>query len=424
MGFSYNSLYTSSLLSYRSIFMLNFSQLSLHTFLTEYWQKKPLLIRNALPDFKNHLSPEELAGLAMEEEIESRIVIQTLGKSEQWSLKSGPFSNRDFKKLPLTHWTLLVQGVDRFIPEITGLLDNFNFIPQWRLDDVMISYAVKHGSVGPHYDNYDVFLYQAKGRRKWLLTTSNCIESNYLTGVDLRIMKEFKIEEEHILEEGDMLYLPPHVGHHGISLDDNCMTYSFGFRSYKGRELWDSFGEYLSTHPMASKLYQDPSWAKLKSTSQIPENAWIQAKALMQEMLDNDGLVRDWFGVFATDLDQHAESLLPNDKAEDTLEDKALFKPNLLSSRGLSRNPVCRIAYLKNDVSNASNSPILFTLYINGCKWHIDEVSESLVELIANNRIILLENLTPFLDNETDMSFLNDLWDLEWLEFYEEELDA
>ena len=226
--------------------MINLQQISLKTFLSEYWQKKPLVIRQALPDFVNPLSPDELAGLALEEEIESRLVFETPDKKPYWHLKSGPFFENDFNTLPKTHWTLLVQGVDRIIPEVYELLDHFNFIPQWRIDDVMISYAALNGSVGPHYDNYDVFLYQAKGRREWSLTTQNCNTENYIKDLELRIMNQFDIEERFILEEGDMLYLPPHVGHYGISLSDECMTYSFGYRSYQGQELWDSLGDYLS----------------------------------------------------------------------------------------------------------------------------------------------------------------------------------
>lgn len=138
--------------------MLHFQQINLETFLTEYWQKKPLLLRNALPNFINLLSPDELAGLALEEEVESRIVIQRPHHIKPWHLLRGPFCEKDFQSLPKTHWTLLVQGVDRFVPEVYQLLEHFNFLPQWRIDDVMISYASKYGSVGPHYDNYDVFL--------------------------------------------------------------------------------------------------------------------------------------------------------------------------------------------------------------------------------------------------------------------------
>lgn len=391
--------------------MLNFPKLSAAEFLTAYWQKKPLLIRSALPDFKKPLSPDELAGLAMEKELESRLVIQNPGKLPEWSLKRGPLSRKDFKSLPKSHWTLLVQGVDRFIPEVASLLDYFNFIPQWRVDDIMISYATDQGSVGPHYDNYDVFLYQASGRRKWLLTTSNCIESNYLPDVELRIMKEFKIEQEYILEAGDMLYLPPKVGHHGISLDNDCMTFSFGYRSYKDQELWDSFGEYLFSQNRVHSFYKDPSWALLKATSQLPDAAWHEAKALMQTMLNDDSLMREWFGTFATHLDQHAESLFHENLQEDHQEDRTQFKQNLLNSLGLIRNPLCRFAYFKLE-----NTGIL-SLYINGNKHCVDGVSEDLVEKIANNRRLLLEEILPFIEKLKDELFLYELWTSQIMEF-------
>ena len=276
--------------------MVNFQTVDVHTFLTEYWQKKPLVIRQALPAFINPITADELAGLAMEEDVESRMVFETPQKTPHWQLKRGPFLETDFSTLPKTHWTLLVQGVDLIVPEVACLLDYFNFIPQWRVDDVMISYAVKQGSVGPHYDKYDVFLYQASGTRKWSLTTKNCNEANCLKGVDLRIMAEFDVEEEYILQQGDMLYLPPHVGHHGVSLDDDCITYSFGYRSYQGQELWDGFGDYLSEHHKFTSLYQDPNWANNKATSAIPRQAWLNAKQLMQEMLADDAMstIESW----------------------------------------------------------------------------------------------------------------------------------
>jgi 50S ribosomal protein L16 3-hydroxylase len=391
--------------------MLNLQKLSLNEFLSEYWQKKPLVIRAALPNVKNPLTANELAGLAMDEEIESRLIIQTPGKLPEWILKRGPFAKSAFKKLPESHWTLLVQGVDRFIPEVTSLLDYFNFIPQWRIDDVMISYAVKQGSVGPHYDNYNVFLYQAQGRRKWSLTTHNCVESNYLPDAALRIMKEFKTEHEYILEEGDMLYLPPNIGHHGISLSDDCMTYSFGYRSYQGQELWDSFGDYLSTKKMTPIFYQDPPWTLLKETSQLPQQAWQQAKTVMQAMLEDDALLKDWFGIFATSLDQHAESLLPEDRSEDMTQ----FVNDLLASNGLTRNPLCRFAYLKSETT-----PLL-SLYINGSKWCIDNISEDLIEKIANNRSLSLGDVLPFIDKVENKSFLYELWKLQWLDFLEKD---
>lgn len=393
--------------------MLNFQEVPIKEFLTSFWQKKPLIIRQALPDFSLSLSAEELAGLAMEEEIESRIVKHTPNDAIQWHLQRGPFKESDFHALPDTHWTLLVQGVDRFIPEITALLDHFNFLPQWRVDDIMISYAVEQGTVGPHYDNYDVFLYQAKGRRKWSLTKANCVESNYLSDVELRIMDDFTVEEEFILEEGDMLYLPAHVGHYGVSLSQDCMTYSFGYRSYQQQELWDSLGEYVDAQGGCTELYADPDWSNLSNTAEIPDAAWISAKKTLQSLLNNDQLLKEWFGAFATRLDQHAESVLPVTPSFALSRDDpefALFKEDLSDSVGVIRNAVTRFAYISHE-----EIPYL-SLFVNGVKWTIDGVSFDLVKKIANNRLLSLEELSSF-SEDADQFFLYELWQLGWIEF-------
>lgn len=383
--------------------MVHFGSINATTFLTDYWQKKPLVIRNAIPGFINPITPDELAGLATDEDVESRIVTEL----PTWQLKKGPFEDTYFSTLPKTHWTLLVQSVDLLIPEMASLLDHFDFIPQWRVDDVMISYAVEHGNVGPHYDNYDVFLYQARGRRKWSLTTKNCDENNSLSGVELRIMKQFETEEIYVLEEGDMLYLPAHVGHHGVSLDDDCMTYSFGYRSYQQQELWDSFGDYTSEHLSNTKLYQDPSWAKLKATSELPRQSWLQAKKLLQEMIDDESLLQSWFGCFATRLDQQAEQCMPLVLEDDELETLSEFIEQVRHSANILRDTTCRMAYIDNkDVGQ---------LFMNGCKWDTDGVSFDLIKLMANSRSIVTTELIPFLAKETDQQFLHDLWKLQWI---------
>ena len=358
--------------------MIHFQTIDIKTFLNEYWQKKPLVIRQALPNFINPLSADELAGLSLEDDVESRIVFETPDIAPFWQLRPGPFVEADFAALPKTNWTLLVQGVDRLIPDVARLLDHFNFIPQWRIDDVMISYAVKQGSVGPHYDNYDVFLYQAEGRRKWSLTTQNCNPSNYLEDVSLRIMKQFMVEEEYLLEPGDMLYLPPHVGHHGVSLSDDCMTYSFGYRSYQGQEVWNSFGDYLSEHEREPLLYQDPNWNESKAPSAIPPEAWLNAKKLMQQMLSDDQQFKTWFGCFATSLDQQAEQQLPMPLSEDDSGELSVFIDELIVSQGLMRDAACRFAYQDEGLA----------LFVNGCKWNIEHVSPNLVQFVANHRYL------------------------------------
>jgi 50S ribosomal protein L16 3-hydroxylase len=393
--------------------MINFQEISLQTFLRDYWQKKPLVIRNALPQFINPLAADELAGLALEEEVESRIVRETPDEAPHWHLKRGPFTEQDFNALPATHWTLLVQGVDRLVPEVGDLLHHFDFIPQWRVDDIMITFAPQHGSVGPHYDNYDVFLYQAQGRREWSLTTKECHTDNYIQDLELRIMRQFDIEEKIILEEGDMLYLPPHVGHYGISLSENCMTYSFGYRSYQGQELWDSLGDYLSEKGTFKDLYQDPDWSHLKNTSEISAPAWQSAQKLLQQVINDEQIMKSWFGCFATRLDQQAEQQLPMPLEEDELTDVRSFINELKSGLSLVRDAACRFAYQHGD--NESE----YQLYINGCEWEADGVSPALLSEIANNRFLAHERFSPYLNKDANQAFLFDLWRLQWLQIAE-----
>ncbi|WP_454781061.1 JmjC domain-containing protein [Legionella sp. WA2022007384] len=390
--------------------MINFQQISLETFLSEYWQKKPLVIRNALPEFINPLSPDELAGLALEEDVESRLVFETPHEKPHWHLKRGPFSEHDFNILPPTHWTLLVQGVDRLIPEVYALLEHFDFIPQWRIDDIMISYAALHGSVGPHYDNYDVFLYQGVGRREWFLTTKRCNNENYLKDLELRIMEQFDVEERIILEEGDMLYLPPHVGHHGISLTQDCMTYSFGYRSYQGQELLDSLGEYLAEKDTFKTLYQDPDWSHLHNTSEITRPAWQNAQRLLQQLISDETIMKSWFGCFATQLDQQAEHQLPLPLEEDELIDLSSFINELKTGLNLTRDASCRFAYQSPDEQSE------YQLYINGCEWEINGVSHDLLSYVANNRFLTHKVLTTHLNTTQNQIFIYNLWKLQWLQ--------
>lgn len=393
--------------------MINFQEISVETFLTEYWQKKPVIIRNALPGFVNHLAPDELAGLALEDDIESRIVFETPEQTPQWHLKRGPFTERDFTTLPTSHWTLLVQGVDRLIPEIYAILNHFDFIPQWRIDDVMISYAALKGSVGPHYDNYDVFLYQAMGRREWSLTSQQCTPDNYIPELELRIMNEFNVEQRFMLEEGDMLYLPPHIGHYGIAQSQDCMTYSFGYRSYQGQELWDSLGEHASEHEQFKQLYQDPNWSQLKHTAEIQQPAWQQAQVLLHQLINDERTMKSWFGCFATRLDQQAEQQLPAPIEEDELPELIDFIQSLKQETGLERDPCCRFAYQLADKETE------FAFYINGCQWQINQVSPELLIYVANNRFLSLEILNKYLMKTADQSFIFDMWRLQWLQIAE-----
>ena len=191
-------------------------ELSVEVFLNQYWQKKPLLIRQAFPGFVCPIDANELAGLACEEHVESRIVLEN-DQGRPWQCRMGPFDESDFASLPPTHWTLLIQGLNNWVPDISDLLNYFRFIPNWHLDDIMASYAPDQGSVGPHFDFYDVFLLQAEGKRRWKIGNTCTADTARLEGTDLRILKEFETQTEWLLEPGDMLYLPPQIAHYGVA---------------------------------------------------------------------------------------------------------------------------------------------------------------------------------------------------------------
>lgn len=222
-------------------------------FLSEYWQKKPLLIRQAIPDFQGLLSPEELAGMACEEDVQSRLITQFNG---EWQLEHGPFDDKKFMQLPEADWTLLVQSLNHHMPSAANLLQQFNFIPYARMDDLMVSYAPDQGGVGPHFDSYDVFLLQGQGQRTWRISSQQ--DKALLKGVPLRILENFTTEQEWLLNPGDMLYLPPQLAHWGIALGP-CMTYSIGFRAPSANELSLEFLSFLQEKIAAREAQASPS---------------------------------------------------------------------------------------------------------------------------------------------------------------------
>jgi 50S ribosomal protein L16 3-hydroxylase len=192
------------------------SELTPAGFLREYWQKEPLLLRTAFPDFEPQLDPDDIAGLACDEHAESRLIAGSFAEGS-WTLRHGPFDEGDFAALPARDWTLLVQDVEKHYPPLRRLLARFDFLPDWRIDDLMVSVAGPGGSVGPHVDQYDVFLLQAAGRRRWQIARS--FDPALLPGCELNVLRRFEPELEWDLQPGDVLYLPPGVAHHGIALE-------------------------------------------------------------------------------------------------------------------------------------------------------------------------------------------------------------
>ena len=271
--------------------------LSTQQFLHEYWQKKPLLIRQAIPGFKGFLNQQKMTQLACQEDVQSRLV----QFKNEWTLNEGPFNKSDLKKLQ-GHWTLLVQGINYLLPEGDALLKKFNFIPYARLDDLMVSFAPDQGGVGPHFDSYDVFLLQGPGRRRWQISKQK--DLRLVPNIPLKILKNFKPTEEYVLESGDMLYLPPNYAHNGIAEGD-CMTYSIGFRAPHYQEIISEFLIYLQDHLKIEGIYQDPDIKATKQPARIPSLMMDKVSAVLNKINYNKNDIEIFWGKYLTEPKAH-----------------------------------------------------------------------------------------------------------------------
>lgn len=269
-------------------------------FLHRHWHKEPLLVRGALPGYRSPVAPDELAGLACEEEVESRLILEKDG-ARPWQLERGPFPEERFARLPPTHWTLLVQEINKHVPEFALLQDAFGFIPNWRLDDVMVSYAPPFGTVGPHADNYDVFLIQGLGRRRWQINRRPPGPEDLIPGLDLRIMRHFETEDEWVLEPGDMLYLPPGVAHWGVALED-CMTISVGFRAPTEQEVLAAWAADVVAGLDPERFYSDPELTPAAHPGLLSSEARAHIRALLRTLVADEAAMDRWFGRFITDV--------------------------------------------------------------------------------------------------------------------------
>ncbi len=283
-------------------------------FLADYWQKKPLLIKNAISNFTGLLSPDELAGLACEDDVQSRIVKYKKGK---WVAEHGPFDEEDFANLtekPTTenNWTLLVQSVNHHLQEGAALLQLFDFIPHARLDDLMVSYAPNGGGVGPHFDSYDVFLLQGQGKRIWRISEQT--DLSLVEGAPLRILQNFDTSQEWLVEAGDLLYLPPHLAHWGIAVTDHnvdCMTYSIGFRAPKNQELATEFLGFMQDQlnqdklvldgDFLNKIYQDADLTLQEHAAEIDKSMIAKVSSNLQKIKWSDELVAEFLGAYLTE---------------------------------------------------------------------------------------------------------------------------
>lgn len=365
--------------------------LTAREFLRDYWQKKPLLVRQAMPDFESPISPDELAGLALEEEVESRLVIEH--GERPWELQRGPFNEDTFQDLPERDWTLLVQAVDQFVPEVAELLEDFKFLPKWRIDDLMISFAAPGGGVGPHFDNYDVFLLQAHGHRRWQIGQMCDADSPLLPHADLKILAEFEPTDEWVLEPGDMLYLPPCLAHNGIAEDD-CMTYSVGFRAPSAAEVLTHFTDFLGQFLPDEERYSDADIQPSEDPNQIQRDALERLKALLNEHMSDERLLMTWFGQFMT------EPKYPELVAGIEIEEED-FLGALEDGAIIIRNPSARMAW-----SEVGEDLVLFA---SGQSRLVSARLRELLKLICSADALHVENLGAWLADDEGRTLL---WEL------------
>jgi 50S ribosomal protein L16 3-hydroxylase len=378
-------------------------------FLSEYWHKKPLLIKNAIPDFRGLLSPEELAGLACEDEVQSRIVEEING---QWHASHGPFDDEDFARLPdkpdpKHRWTLLVQTVNHYLPEARELLQQFDFIPHARLDDLMVSYAPDGGGVGPHFDSYDVFLLQGQGKRLWRVSEQTDLE--LIEGAPLRILKNFDTAQEWLLETGDMLYLPPQLAHWGIAVSDgkiDCMTYSIGFRAPKNQELATEFLGYMQDklnqdQLTISGMYEDADLGLQEHAAEISTDMVSKVADILRKIQWSNNDVADFLGSY---LSEPKPDVVfgPNKKTSLTNFNKNLAKYGITLD-------------LKSQMLFSGN-----TFYLNGEVVTFSGESANILTKLADRRLLSADDVSnSHITDETLLKQLHEWYLAGFLHFNE-----
>ena len=316
-------------------------------FLRDYWQKKPLLIRNAFPDFVSPVEPEDLAGLACEEAALSRLIAYDRA-NDAWNVRSGPFQEDEFPGMPDHDWTLLVQDVDKWDADIRALLDQFTFLPRWRIDDVMISFAATGGSVGAHVDQYDVFLLQAHGHRRWQIDAGKNPPLAFRDDVELKLLREFTPTHDWVLAPGDMLYLPPGVPHHGVA-QDPCLTFSVGMRAPSSAELIADYLDTLVADADEALRYHDEDLTPPADPNEIDATAMGRVVEALNALRMNDpGRLADWFGRFITTYRSAGEVAAPG-QAPSRIE----VEWDLDHDGVLQRHPMSRLAWRREGARGA-----------------------------------------------------------------------
>ncbi len=367
--------------------------LSPRAFLRRHWQKRPLLVRGALPAFRDPVTPQRLLALAARADVESRLVMER-GGTRPWQVVPGPLPAARLRRLPRSHWTVLVQHVDAHVDTAADLIEEFDFLPRWRVDDVMVSLATPGGSVGPHVDGYDVFLVQGRGRRRWRIARTFADE--YRPGLDLRVLRRFRAEREWVLGPGDMLYLPPGVAHHGVALDE-CLTYSVGFRAPSHAELVAGFLQRVVMGVDQGRLYADPDLAPARAPGEIAPTAIARMRAIVAGATA---------AVRGPDFARFLGERLTEPRAEVVAHPRKLtrakVRQRLRGGATLVRRPGARLAYVTRPDGGAE-------LFADGRAWTLARVEASAARVLSGARRVRTAALGRLLDRPAFADLLADL---------------
>ena len=345
-------------------------KISNDVFLKKYWQKKPLLIRDAIKNFKSPITEKDLFRIAQNENAISRLIEFKRGI---WQVKYGPFKKLDLPKKINTPWTILVQNMNHHLPFAESFLNLFKFIPYARLDDLMVSFATKKGSVGPHFDSYDVFLFQAKGEREWKISEQKKFSLDKKSAI--KIITNFKVKNTWVLKPGDLLYLPPNVGHWGVSQSDDCLTYSIGFRAPSTFEIQSKFLDFIQDNLITNKndLYRDPNLNLQKNPAEINSNMIKKIQRIVNQLRWNTNSINNFIGQLLTEPIEGAVFETSKSMTAEVFIKDLIKKP-------LKLNPKTRMLFIKNN------------FFINGELIEADKKSIMYLKQLANDREISVKS--------------------------------
>jgi 50S ribosomal protein L16 3-hydroxylase len=384
------------------MYQLQLNDLTIEQFLTEYWQKKPVLLKGGFANFQDPISPDELAGLAAEEEIESRIVAK---KGDEWLLETGPFE--DYEQWGEQDWTLLVQAVDHWHPESAALIEPFRFIPNWRIDDLMISYSTPGGGVGPHLDQYDVFIIQGLGKRHWRVGMPDATLKQTCPHPRLLQISPFVDCINVITEPGDILYIPPGCPHDGISVDAS-LNYSVGFRAPAQKDLLTGLADYLIENEIQGIRYTDPNRQLNANIGAITQQDLQQVRQLLQGLIDDPKLLASYFGSYITHAKHELDATEPDphynaDEIAEYLEEGSV----------LARLGGLRVCYIQEH----DNSDI--QLFINGMTIVLPASAKQTVLQLSEQTVLDQATAAEFAHDAAKLQLLTQLINLGYWYFIE-----